>query len=34
VHAELAGWYRNRLKDLYTLVGLVDGELGGFRTAG
>jgi hypothetical protein len=31
VHAEFAGWYRKRLKDLYTLVGLVDGELGGFR---
>jgi hypothetical protein len=30
VHAELAGWYRNRLKDPYTLVGLVDGEWVGF----
>jgi hypothetical protein len=26
VHAELAGWYRKRLKDPYTLVGLIDGE--------
>ncbi|MFN8191139.1 MAG: hypothetical protein U0R78_12010 [Nocardioidaceae bacterium] len=26
VHAELAGWYRKRLKDPYTLVGLIDGD--------
>lgn len=26
VHAELVGWYRKRLKDPYTLVGLIDGE--------
>jgi hypothetical protein len=30
VHAELAGWYRKRLKDPYTLVGLIDGEWVGF----
>jgi hypothetical protein len=30
VYAELMGWYRNRLKDPYTLVGLVDGEWVGF----
>lgn len=30
VHAELAGWYRSRLKDPYTLVGLIDGEWAGF----
>jgi len=30
VYAELAGWYRMRLKDPYTLVGLVDGEWVGF----
>jgi hypothetical protein len=30
VYAELAGWYRNRLKDPYTIVGLVDGEWVGF----
>ena len=30
VYAELAGWYRSRLKDPYTLVGLVDGEWVGF----
>ncbi len=30
VHAELAGWYRNRLKDPYTLVGLIDGQWVGF----
>ncbi len=30
VHAELAGWYRKRLKDPYTLVGLIDGEWAGF----
>jgi len=29
VHAELAGWYRKRLKDPYTLVGLIDGEWAG-----
>jgi hypothetical protein len=27
VYAELLGWYRNRLKDPYVLVGLIDGEL-------
>lgn len=26
VYAELMGWYRKRLKDPYTLVGLIDGE--------
>jgi len=30
VHAEIAGWYRKRLKDPYTLLGLVDGEWVGF----
>ena len=30
VYAELAGWYRSRLKDPYTIVGLVDGEWVGF----
>lgn len=30
VYAELAGWYRQRLKDPYTLVGLIDGEWVGF----
>lgn len=30
VHAEIAGWYRKRLKDPYTLVGLIDGEWVGF----
>jgi hypothetical protein len=30
VYAELAGWYRSRLKDPYTLLGLIDGEWVGF----
>jgi len=30
VYAELMGWYRKRLKDPYTLVGLIDGEWVGF----
>ncbi len=30
VYAELMGWYRSRLKDPYTLVGLIDGEWVGF----
>jgi len=30
VYAEVLGWYRKRLKDPYTLVGLIDGELAGF----
>jgi len=30
VYAEIVGWYRKRLKDPYTLVGLVDGEWVGF----
>ncbi len=30
VYAELAGWYRKRLKDPYVLVGIVDGQLAGF----
>jgi hypothetical protein len=25
VYAEILGWYRKRLKDPYTLVGLIDG---------
>jgi hypothetical protein len=30
VYAEILGWYRMRMKDPYTLVGLVDGEWAGF----
>jgi len=30
VYAEVLGWYRNRLKDPYTLLGLIDGKLAGF----
>lgn len=30
VYAEILGWYRKRLKDPYTLVGLIDGQLAGF----
>jgi len=30
VYAEVLGWYRNRLKDPYTFVGLIDGKLVGF----
>lgn len=30
VLAEVLGWYRNRLKDPYQMVGIVDGELAGF----
>jgi hypothetical protein len=30
VYAEIVGWYRKRLKDPYTLVGLIDGEWVGF----
>lgn len=30
VYAEIAGWYRSRLKDPYTLLGLVDGKFVGF----
>jgi hypothetical protein len=30
VLAELAGWYRKRLKDPYTILGLIDGEWVGF----
>lgn len=30
VYAEILGWYRNRLKDPYTLLGLIDGKLVGF----
>lgn len=26
IYAEILGWYRHRLKDPYTLVGLIDGE--------
>ena len=29
VYAELLGWYRNRLKDPYQFVGLINGELVG-----
>jgi hypothetical protein len=30
VYAEIVGWYRKRLKDPYTLVGLIDGVWAGF----
>ncbi len=30
VYAEILGWYRQRLKDPYTLVGLIDGQWAGF----
>lgn len=30
VYAEILGWYRSRLKDPYTLLGLCSGELTGF----
>jgi len=30
VYAEILGWYRKRLKDPYTLVGLIDGLWAGF----
>ncbi len=30
VYAEILGWYRNRLKDPYVLLGLEDGKLIGF----
>lgn len=30
VYAEILGWVRNRLKDPYTLIGLIDGELSAF----
>jgi hypothetical protein len=30
VYAEILGWLRNRLKDSYQLIGIVDGELAGF----
>lgn len=30
IYAEILGWYRKRLKDPYTLIGLVDGTFVGF----
>ncbi len=30
VYAEILGWYRKRMKDPYTLVGLIDGVWAGF----
>lgn len=30
VYAEILGWYRQRLKDPYTLLGLIDGTWAGF----
>lgn len=30
VYAEVLGWYRNRLKDPYTLLGIIDGKVVGF----
>ncbi len=30
IYAEILGWYRKRLKDPYTLIGLIDGEWVGF----
>jgi len=29
VYAEILGWYRKRLKDPFTLIGLIDGQLAG-----
>lgn len=33
VYAEVLAWQRNRLKDVYTIVGVIDGELAGFANA-
>jgi hypothetical protein len=33
VCGEILGWLRNRLKDSYQLVGVIDGELAGFANA-
>ena len=30
VYSEILGWYRHRIKDPYTLVGLIDGHWAGF----
>lgn len=30
VYAEILGWLRNRLKDPYQIIGIIDGELAGF----
>ncbi|MFH1958476.1 MAG: N-acetyltransferase [bacterium] len=30
VYAEILGWLRNRLKDSYQFIGLIEGELAGF----
>jgi hypothetical protein len=30
MYGEILGWYRNRIKDPFTLVGLIDGEWVGF----
>ena len=30
VYSEILGWYRHRIKDPYTLVGLIDGQWAGF----
>ena len=30
VYSEILGWYRHRIKDPYTLVGLIDGKWAGF----
>ena len=30
VYAEILGWYRHRIKDPYTFVGLIDGKWAGF----
>lgn len=33
VYGEILGWLRNRLKDPYQMIGVVDGELAGFCNA-
>ena len=33
VYAEILGWLRNRLKDPYQMIGVVDGKLAGFCNA-
>jgi hypothetical protein len=33
VYAEVLAWQRNRLKDVYTIVGVIDGQLAGFANA-
>lgn len=33
VYGELLGWYRNRLKDPYFMIGTINGKLAGFANA-